>query len=287
MAAPENTTMQADLIAQSIDFTERFKDSIAKLREVLGVTRLTAMPLGNQIKIYKSEVTKANGKVGEGEVIPLSKVTRKLADTLTLDYNKYRKTITAEAIQASGFNAAVADTDAKLLSDIQGDIQDELFKYITTAAGTTATGEGFQGALGATLGNLAVKWEKTDIQSVLFVNPLDLYAQLGTTPITTQTTFGFNYIQNFMGFNTAIISSAIPQGKMFATASQNINMAYAQMNGNLGTAFNFTTDETGLIGITHNPVNDSVVYQTVIMDGMKLFPERLDGIIATTIEPKN
>lgn len=284
MAAPQNTTVQADLIAQSIDFTERFKNSIKKLREILGVTRLTSMPVGNQIKIYKSEVTKADGNVAEGEVIPLSKVTRTLADTLTLEYSKYRKTVTAEAIQASGFQAAVSDTDDKLMQEVQKDIKNSLYGFLTGTTGvTTASGADFQSAVGATMGNLAVKWEDTDITSVLFVNPLDFYDYLGKNQITVQTAFGMTYIQNYMGFNTVIVTSAIPQGKMAATASENLNLAYAQVTGNLGTAFSFTTDETGLIGITHNPVNDSLVYQTVIMDAIKLFPERLDGIVLTDI----
>ena len=286
MAAPENTTLQANLIAQSIDFTNQFNGSIKKLREILGITRLTPMSVGNQIKIYKSTVTKADGTVGEGEVIPLSKVEKKLAETLTLEYKKYRKTVTAEAIQASGFTAAVSDTDTKLLKEIQKDIKSDLFGFVTGTAGvTTATGTSFQSAVGKTLGQLAVKWEDDDIQSVLFVNPLDFYDYLGGQQLTIQTVFGMQYLQGFMGFNTVIISAMIPQGKMFATAVNNLNLAYANVNGNLSTAFNFTADETGLVGITHNPVNDSLVYQSVIMDGMKLFPERLDGIIATTIQP--
>ncbi|MCC4417505.1 hypothetical protein [Limosilactobacillus reuteri] len=287
MAAPTNTTMQADLIAQSIDFTERFQGSIKKLREILGITRLTPMAVGNQIKIYKSTVTKADGTVGEGEVIPLSKVKKELASTLTLDYKKYRKTSTAEAIQASGFNAAVSDTDAKLLREVQKDVKADMYGFLTGTTGvTTATAEDFKNAIGATLGQLAVKWEDDDIQSVLFVNPIDFYNYLGGSDVTVQTAFGMSYLQNYFGFNTVIISSSIPSGKMAATAADNINLAYAQVTGNLGTAFNFTTDETGLIGITHNPVNDSLVYQSVIMNGTKLFPERLDGIILTTISKK-
>lgn len=54
MAAEANTTMQT-LIVASLICTEQFTGSIKKL-QILGVTRLTPMPVGNQIKIYKSEV---------------------------------------------------------------------------------------------------------------------------------------------------------------------------------------------------------------------------------------
>jgi hypothetical protein len=284
MAAPENTTVQADLIAQSIDFTEQFNKSIKTLQSVLGVSRLTAMPAGNQIKIYKSEVTKADGKVPEGEVIPLSKVTRKLADTLTLDYNKYRKTSTAEAIQSAGFEQAVVDTDNKLLRDVQSDIKKTLFDYLANTTGvTTDSATSFKSAIAKTMGKLSVQWEDDDIQSVLFVNPIDFYDYLGDTPVTLQTSFGMTYLQGFFNFNSVIVSNAVPQGKVIATASQNLNIAYAQVTGELGQAFNFTTDETGLIGIHHTQVDDSLVYQSVILDALKIFPERLDGIVVTTV----
>lgn len=84
--AVENITTSSDLVAQSIDFAEQFNGSISTLLQVMGVTRMQPMAVGSQIKIYKSEVTKADGNVAEGEVIPLSKVTRKLADTKELAY---------------------------------------------------------------------------------------------------------------------------------------------------------------------------------------------------------
>ena len=59
MTVPENEITKADLIAQSIDFTERFNESVATLLKIMGVSRMTPMTAGSQIKIYKSEVTKA------------------------------------------------------------------------------------------------------------------------------------------------------------------------------------------------------------------------------------
>ena len=286
MVVDTNTTMQKDLVAASIDFAEQFTGSIKKLQEILGVTRLTPMPVGNQIKIYKSEVTKASTQAGEGEVIPLSKVTRKLAETLTLDYAKYRKLVTAEAIQSSGLQAAVNDTDAKLLREVQKDVKTGLFNYLANTTGVTAaTATTFKEAVAKVMGQLAVKWEDDDIQSVLFVNPLDFYDYLGNTDVTLQTAFGMTYLQGFFNFNSVIVSSAVPQSKVIATAANNLNIAYAQVGGALSQAFNFTTDETGLIGIDHNNVNDSLTYQSVIMDALKVFPERLDGIVVATITP--
>lgn len=280
--ATENITTSTDLIAQSIDFTEQFTGSISTLLQALNVTRMQPMAVGSQIKIYKSEVTKANGNVAEGEVIPLSKVTRKLADTKELAYKKYRKQTTAEAIQSAGFNAAVNDTDSKLLRSIQGDIKKDFFDFVQT--GTTKTsGDTFQKAIVQALGQLAIKWEDDDVQSVLFANPLDFYTYLGDSNITTQTAFGLTYIQNYLGFNTIILTGAVKQGTIAATASQNLNYAYAALNGNLNQAFNLTTDETGLIGVVHNSVTENASYETMALTSGVLFPERLDGIVVATI----
>ncbi len=280
--ATENITTSTDLIAQSIDFTEQFTGSISTLLQALNVTRMQPMAVGSQIKIYKSEVTKANGNVAEGEVIPLSKVTRKLADTKELAYKKYRKQTTAEAIQSAGFNAAVNDTDSKLLRSIQGDIKKDFFDFVQT--GTTKTsGDTFQKAIAQALGQLAIKWEDDDVQSVLFANPLDFYTYLGDSNITTQTAFGLTYIQNYLGFNTIILTGAVKQGTIAATASQNLNYAYAALNGNLNQPFNLTTDETGLIGVVHNSVTENASYETMALTSGVLFPERLDGIVVATI----
>jgi hypothetical protein len=282
--ATENITTSTDLIAQSIDFTEQFTGSISTLLQALNVTRMQPMAVGSQIKIYKSEVTKANGNVAEGEVIPLSKVTRKLADTKELAYKKYRKQTTAEAIQSAGFNAAVNDTDSKLLRSIQGDIKKDFFDFVQT--GTTKTsGDTFQKAIAQALGQLAIKWEDDDVQSVLFANSLDFYTYLGDSNITTQTAFGLTYIQNYLGFNTIILTGAVKQGTIAATASQNLNYAYAALNGNLNQAFNLTTDETGLIGVVHNSVTENASYETMALTSGVLFPERLDGIVVATIAP--
>lgn len=280
--ATENITTSTDLIAQSIDFTEQFTGSISTLLQALNVTRMQPMAVGSQIKIYKSEVTKANGNVAEGEVIPLSKVTRKLADTKELTYKKYRKQTTAEAIQSAGFNAAVNDTDSKLLRSIQGDIKKDFFDFVQTGT-TKTTGETFQRAIAQALGQLAIKWEDDDVQSVLFANPLDFYTYLGDSNITTQTAFGLTYIQNYLGFNTIILTGAVKQGTIAATASQNLNYAYAALNGNLNQAFNLTTDETGLIGVVHNSVTENASYETMALTSGVLFPERLDGIVVATI----
>lgn len=285
--ATENITVKDDLKPQSIDFTNQFNEGLTTLLKVLGITRKQPMMVGSQIKIYKSEVKAADGKVAEGEIIPLSKVTKKLDRTIDLEFNKHRKEITAEAIQSSGFSAAVIDSDNKLLRMNQKDIKKDLFDIVTSGEGATQiTADNFQMALSLSLANLALKFEDMDIQSVVFVNPIDFYSYLGKTEIQTQTAFGLQYIQNYLGFNTIILSGSVPEGKVAATAALNLNVAYAPVNGELGQAFSFTTDETGLIGIMHTAKSDNVSYDSVTVSATKIFPEILDGIIQTDFSKK-
>lgn len=287
--AETNLTTTADLVAQSVDFVDQFSEGIQTLLSALGVVRLQPMTTGSQIKIYKSEVTKVDGNVAEGEIIPLSKVTRKLANTLTLGFKKYRKVTTIEAIQAAGgVTPAIVDTDNKLLREVQKDVKKDLFDYITKsdANKTTASGDDFQKAMAAALGQLSVKWEDYDTQTVAFVNPLDLYGWLGNQTISVQSAFGLQYIQNFLGFNTIILSAAIPQGTIATTVADNINYYYAPISS-VGQLFNMTSDETGLIGVTHDAVNNNLSYETVVTMANVLTTERLDGIVLSTIGSKS
>ena len=283
--AETNLTTSTDLVAQSIDFVEQFSEGIQTLLNALGVVRMQPMTTGSQIKIYKSEVTKVDGNVAEGEIIPLSKVTRKLANTLTLGFKKYRKVSPIEAIQSAGrATPSIVATDNKLLRVVQKDVKKDLFDYITKsdANKTTASGDDFQKAMAAALGQLSVKWEDYDTQTVAFANPLDLYAWLGNQTLTVQSAFGLQYIQNFLGFGTIILTAEVPQGTIATTVADNINYFYAPISS-VGQLFNMSSDETGLIGVTHDAVNNNLSYETVVTMANVLTPERLDGIVLSTI----
>ncbi|ETA74157.1 hypothetical protein [Ligilactobacillus equi] len=285
MPGTNNEIITTDLITQNIDFTERFAQSIQTLIRILGVSRLQPLPVGSQVKFYKSTLTLADGDgvVAEGAVIPLSHVKRELVDTKELAYRKFRKKTSAEAIQSAGYKQAVTDTDTKLLREVQNSIKLNLVDSLDTQNATMTSGATFQKAIAAALGQLAVKWEDYDIQTVLFINPLDYYEYLGNADITLQTTFGMQYIQNFMGFNTVIMTSTVTRGKIIATASQNLNYVYASINGEMGSAMQYTADQTGLIGIKHSVQDETATIQTVILLGGMLFAEQADGVVIAHI----
>ena len=45
-----------------------------------------------------------------------------------------------------------------------------------------------------------------------------------------------------------------------------------------------TSDETGLIGVTHDAVNNNLTYETVVTMANVLTTERLDGIVLSSIK---
>lgn len=287
-AAETNLITQDDMKkVREVDFVHQFQHkSLAKLLEVLGVTRKIPMMEGTTMYYYTTTGELQSGKVAEGEIIPLSKykTEKKPIGEITLD--KWRKAASAEAIKKSGYAAAVRDTDAVLLRDVQVSIRKNLFDFLNGAIAdsTPVTGDGLQSALASAWGQLQVKFEDDTTQAVYFLNPLDVSEYLASASITTQTAFGMNYIEDFLGLGTVIISSRITRGTFVATAKENFIMYYLTMNGDVASAFGLTADETGLIGINSGYRNEErAQIESLVMSGIQLLVEYAEGVVKGTI----
>ena len=260
---------------RDVDFTQRFVAGIETLMKMLGVTRKIEMKAGETLKVYKVTGTLENGTVAEGEVIPLSKYQTEYTAIGTAELKKWRKVTTAEAISKKGYGQAVNDTNEKMLKDIQKGIRKDFVTFVGTGTGK-ATGEGLQAAMAQVWGQMQVLYEDTAIETVYFMNPLDVADYLGKAQISTQTAFGMSYIQNFLGMGTAILASDIPKGKIYATAAENIVLYYIPVtSADMAQAFDLTADSTGLIGIHTGPTYDNLSAETVAASGVGLFAEKL------------
>lgn len=278
-----DTTVAGDILPEiSIDFETRLINNIRKLQEVLGITYMIPMAEGSSVKTYKTEVKVAD-QATEGDVIGLSKVTRKLANTYPLTLKKYVKLATAEAIQAAGLNRAVNDTDAALLSEIQKEVKKSFFTTIAAGTGTATAGADFQKALANAWAAVTAGYEDIDATPVYFVNPVDLAGYLGTASITTQNAFGLSYIEDFMGLGTVIVSANITAGKVVATAKENLNGAYVNQGGDIATAFGLTYDESGLVGMKHSANDERASIYTLIMAGILFYAEDPTKVYVGTI----
>lgn len=291
MATDPNLMKAADFAKVSeIDFVNQFSENVVNsLSEMLGITRKIEKTPGNTIKAYRVVGTLEDGTVAEGEEIPLSKYKTEVVDTFELTVKKYRKTTTFEAINDKGYEQAVTDTDTKMITDIQKGIRSDFITFLATGEGR-ASGVGLQGALAQTWGQLKVLFEDYDVAEsdlVYFVNPLDIANYLTDKDITTQTVFGFTYIENFLGLYNVLVHASIPQCTVYGTARNNIILYYTNpANADIARAFEFTTDTTGYVGVHHDVEYKNLTTDTVAVCGIALYAELIDRVVVGSITGK-
>lgn len=280
---PENNLTRDLGPALSIDFVERFGQRMTSFFELLGVQRRIPMSAGTVLKTYTSSVTLDGTTVAPGAVIPLSEVKMEDGPTFELTWDKKRKAVPMEDIQKYGYEKAINMTDEKLLREIQKGVRTKLLNQLASGTGT-AEGEGLQMAMAQNWAAVSTKFEDDDVNVISFMNPFDAADYLGKANITTQTAFGMTYVENFLNNAIVFMHAAIPQGTVYSTADENLVMAYAQMaSGEIAQAFDFTTDESGLIGASHSIDNTRLTAETTTAYGIVLFAERLDGVVVGTI----
>lgn len=288
------TTAETNLVTASqmkrvreVDFVQQFThNNLDKLIEVLGVTRKIPMMEGTTMYMYSTSGTLQSGAVAEGNVIPLSQYQQTKTAVGEITLNKWRKAASVEAIKKSGLETALIETDMALLRDVQKGIRTSLFNFLngTITGSTSATGVGLQAALANAWGKLQVKFEDDTAEAVYFVNPEDIADYLGTANVTIQTVFGMNYIENFLGLGTVIMSSQVTKGTFVATAKENIVMYYLTMSGDVANAFELTTDETGYIGIKSGYQNEErAQIESLVMNGVQFLVEYAAGVVKGTI----
>ena len=283
-AVDANTVKSADLAkVRDVDFTERFSSGIETMMKMLGITRKIEKKAGEVLKVYKVTGTLLNGVVAEGEVIPLSKYNTTYEPIGEAVLKKWRKITTAEAISEKGYGQAVNDTNDKMLRQIQQTIRNGFVSFLGTGTGT-ASGATLQAAIAQSWGQMQVLFEDTAVQVVHLVNPLDIADYLATAQISTQTAFGFSYVENFLGMGTVILAADVPKGKVYTTAAENIVCYYIPVSSSdMAQAFDLTADSTGLVGIHTGADYSTMTAETVAASGVGLFAEKLDGIVVGSI----
>lgn len=289
------TTAETNLIkaanlkrAREIDFLKKFgQNGLAKLLEVLGVTRKIPMIEGTALYVYEMDGTLADGEVAEGEIIPLTQIAQTKTQVGAITLKKWRKATSAEAIMKSGYNTAVLETDRKLLQKVQAGIRGDFFEFLEDLEGVTSvTGTTLQATLAKSWAKLQVLFEDDAIVPVHFVNPLDIGDYLATASISLQTAFGMQYVEDFLGLGKVILTSQVTQGTIYSTAQENIILYYLTMNGDVANAFNLSADESGLVGISSgNETNERAQVETLVMSGVDLLVEYAAGVVVGTINP--
>ena len=282
--AEENIIVAGDLEpAISIDHTNRIATSITQLQEILGITEMKPMSEGTTVNIYRTTQVNTPEPVAEGEVIPLTKVKREKVRTIELENHPVRKSTTHRAIQAIGYNRAINETDAKVISNMQKRIKNDFFDVMLAGEGT-ATGTNLQNTLANSWAALTKFHEDEDVTPVYLVSVDDVASYIGETGVQMAQAFGFSYLKNFLGLGTVIVSPRVTKGKVVAVAKENLNGVFVPMNtGDVGKAFGLTSDSTGFVGMTHSVKTENASIETLIMAVVVFYPELIDGVIVGTI----
>lgn len=293
MAAKANLIMSNDIqvTAREIDFVTRFERNWQHLRDILGIMRPIKKQPGAVLKSKYAEGTLQSGNVGEGEEIPYSKFTVKEKPYAEMTIEKYAKAVSIEAIKDHGYENAVQMTDDEFLFQLQTDVTSRFYDYLKTGT-LTSTETTFQMALAMAKGRVENKFKQMhrNVTGVVgFVNILDVYEYLGAAEVTIQNQFGFQYMKDFMGFNTIFLLSdnEIPRGQVIATPVENIVLYYVDPNesdfARAGLVYT-VSGETNLIGFHTQGNYHTAVSEAFAVMGLTLFAEYIDAIAVITID---
>lgn len=284
MAVIDNTILTTDVApAISIDLVTNLTQNIRSLQELLGIVDLVPMAAGTQLKTYHEEVGDLNKQTEEGDIIPLTKVKLVEDDPIVLDFDLYRKMVTAQDIQKVGRDRAIYRTDRALIAKIRGTVKGKFYESLANGQGTIEDGDNLQKALANAWATLHEGLEDLDVSPIYFVNPKDVAGYLGNAVISTQSAFGFDYAEDFLGLGTVVFTAGVEQGTYIATARENLRGAFVPANGEVGQEFDLTADESGLVGITHGRVLERGSIESMLMCGIIFFAENNSLVYKGTI----
>lgn len=292
MAVKANLIMSNDIqvTAREIDFVTRFERNWEHLREILGIMRPIKKTPGAVLKSKYAEGTLQNGNVGEGEEIPYSKFVVKEKPYAEMSIEKYAKAVSIEAIKDHGYENAVQMTDDEFLFQLQTNVTERFYNYLKTGT-LSFTETTFQMALAMAKGRVENKFKQMhrNVTGVVgFINILDVYEYIGAADITIQNQFGFQYMKDFLGFNTIFLlsDSEIPRGTVIATPVENIVLYYVDPNesdfARAGLVYT-VSGETNLIGFHTQGNYHTAVSEAFAIMGLTLFAEYIDAIAVGTI----
>ena len=274
----------------AIDFVNVFGGKIDKLRELLGVTRPFPLKQGNTIKTFnfKVDLAEGDGIVAEGDDIPLSHVSRVSGDDITVEFRKYRRAVSIEEVQRVGYDTASNKVDRALLAKIQRQVRKGFITNLDKNPKDLGTVTDLQDAFSKAWANVEDVFDGEADETVVFINPIDAGDYLGKAVIENGESvgFGLTLLSNFTNVKV-FINSSVPKGTVYATASNNLNLAYIDGNGETSKMFhgkNVYKDDLGLINYVKDDNTINLTEQASIYLGITLFAEVLNGVFKIKID---
>lgn len=286
MAVTSNTTTTANITLEvkELDFISRFSSNWESLREIMGIMNPIRKQPGTKLVASRASVVLESGEVAEGDEVPLSQISIEPVAYEDIELKKYRTRVTAEAVNKFGAAIAVQKSDDAFLNELTGKVLDEFYAFAQKGT-LTKSYDSFQMAVSMSVALVKDKFKKMRknySNIVVFANTLDVGKYLGAADISVQTENGVEYIKNFLGATTLIITSEIAEGKVIAIPADNIVMYYVDPSDGdfaaLGLNYTIGNEETNLIGIHKEGVYGRVSGDTHALMGVKLFAEFIDAI---------
>ncbi len=296
MAKPNIINKAAvQVTTREVDFVTQFEKNWEHLQQILGILRPIKRAPNTKLKSKYAVGALQSGNVGEGEDIPFSKYEVKEKEYATLTVEKYAKATSIESINEHGYDNAVAKTDEEFRFDLTQMVTDRFYDYLNTGmlASTEAT---WQMALAMAKGNVEAKFKdmhRSVTGVVAFVNILDVYQYVGMKDVTIQNAFGFQYMKDFLGFDTVFLlgEREIKRGRVIATPVNNINLYYVDPGesdfaraGLVYTTSAAVGANLSLIGFHSQGNYSNATSESYALLGMTLFAEYVDAIAVIDVD---
>lgn len=283
------TTQQFTINPREVDFVTSFGRDITALTEVLGISRPIRKANGTVLTAKKATGELQSGIVAEGDIIPLSQFEVEPVSFDPIQLQKYRKAVTIEAIEKFGLETAVGMTDEEFKIQLQDEVLASMYNFLLNGQ-LTSEEPTFQMAVAMSIGRVKGAFKKMHRQATgvaVFANTLDVYEYLGGAPVTVQTVFGMDYVENFLGADILFFSSEIPQGRVVATPVNNINIYYVDPGDSefSQAGLSYTTDaQVPYIGFHTEGNYQRAQSESFALMGLTVFAEYLNAIAVITVD---
>lgn len=286
MAVVPNTTTSENfnIDPKLIDYVERFNASWEAWSEILGIMRPIKKIPGTTLRSYKVTIDLNDTEYVEGDEVALSQANVEEVKHKDLELTPDRMRVTAKAVKDYGAEIAVRKTRSAFLNAVRGKVLDEFYAFALTGT-LTGNEDTFQMAVAMAVARVKDKFKKMRLDYgnvVVFANTLDVGRYQGGAAITMQNREGIEYLKDFLGANTMVVSSEIPEGTVLAIPADNINLYYLDPADadlqELDLNYYTGNGDTSVIGVAQEGVYSHVSGDTHVLYGLTLWAEYLDAI---------
>lgn len=263
--------------AQEINAVAKFTSDLHNLLELLGKGDVNVVAPGTAFRIYKSSGTLSDEAVAAKALIPDSAIAMDNGTVVEVTFEKFRNLVPIEDIAKKGYTVAVGGSTTAMMKQAQAKLRKSIIISTAIAGVGEANAPTLQKKLAKAAAYVSKKFEDEAFTPIFFVNTDDAYEYIGEKNITVEQSFGISYLKNFIGLGNVILDSNIPEGEVYGTACENLDIVAADVTKIDGMAL--TTDESGMIAIHVSPRYENASIETVVYSGVKALPVYADRVV--------